>query len=104
MNGELFENLIIKINKKLKNFCPLCQQSKGYDLRPGFLFNLLHEKNIDDFFSAEINMPTIPLVCNNCGCLMQVLLGFYVDDIEKFKEELKIDKPFDYDRVFKAKK
>jgi len=65
-------NKIIKtLNGRIKEFtCPMCKE-KQFAMQSAYLLNTLHEDLDNISFLQGRGIPTIPIICGNCGFISQ---------------------------------
>jgi DNA-directed RNA polymerase subunit M/transcription elongation factor TFIIS len=73
-----FENskkqIIEKLQKKVTNFeCPVCK-NKEFMLVGGYFAHDLQE-DLNNRRIGGINIPTVPLICKNCGYIAEFAAG-----------------------------
>ena len=68
------EEIIAKIKEKAKNLsCPICE-NKNMVLGGGFFAQDL-QKDLSSRTMGGQNIPTIPVICSNCGFIREFALG-----------------------------
>lgn len=74
LNEEKRKELADALKKKIPNLtCPMCQH-RNFIIAEGYFNNTIQ----DDFQGLSIggpSIPTIPIVCGNCGFISQHALG-----------------------------
>jgi uncharacterized protein (DUF2225 family) len=77
METQFNENkhkIIDALYKKLSNLeCPVCH-NKNFEFGGGYFAHDLQD-NLSSRVMGGINIPTIPLVCKNCGYLLEFAVG-----------------------------
>lgn len=73
-----FENQIEKIIDALKTKagdfeCPVCKK-KNFNLNAGYFAHDL-QTDLKQRIMGGINIPTVPVVCSNCGLLLEFAAG-----------------------------
>lgn len=90
MNNYLRDKIINSLNAKLPEkvyTCPACGRNDTMGISTGLIINVLHENNLDILRFGPLAIPTIPIICNNCGYVAQHAVAVFLDDWEKFKKE-----------------
>ena len=63
-----------KLNEKLSEVtCPMCHQH-NFIIADGYFINVLHD-NIESVKFGGSSIPTISIICSNCGFVSQHALG-----------------------------
>ena len=74
LNTEQKQKLVEEIKKKVPNLtCPMCQ-NKNFVLADGY-FNNTIQTDLKTFGIGGPSVPTIGIVCTNCGFVSQHALG-----------------------------
>ena len=68
------QNIVATLNKKVENLkCPICATS-SFALGGGFFAHDL-QQDLSQRQMGGINIPTIPIICTNCGYVMEFAAG-----------------------------
>ena len=69
------EKEILEVMEKsgVLNLCPICRNNK-FQLQPGYFINVVQE-NIEKIELGGESIPTVILICHNCGFVSQHSLG-----------------------------
>lgn len=76
ISQEKKAEIAAKLNEKLTGItCPMCHQH-SFIIADGYFVNLLHD-NLDSFKMGGSSIPTISIICSNCGFVSQHALGVF---------------------------
>jgi len=68
------EKIVSELNKRAPNFkCPICTKAT-LTLGGGFFANDL-QQDLSQRQMGGINIPTVPIICGNCGYVMEFAAG-----------------------------
>lgn len=68
------EKVVSELKKKIPNLkCPICANA-ALTLAGGFFAHDL-QQNLNQRQIGGINIPTVPIICNNCGYVMEFAAG-----------------------------
>lgn len=90
MKQELLEKLVKELSVKIKHKkykCPICEYEQVMQACTGIFLNILHENNLDPLRFGPKGIPTLPIICNNCGYITQHAVTAFISDWEQFKKE-----------------
>jgi len=85
------EKIVEELIRKVPNLeCPVCH-TKNFEFGGGYFAHDLQD-NLNNRSMGGINIPTVPLVCKNCGYLLEFAVGYFglLPKKEEKKEETKI--------------
>lgn len=89
MKQELLERLVSALSKRFKgNYkCPVCQHEQLMQACHGVFLNILHEDNLDPLKIGPNSIPTLPIICTNCGYITQHAVGVFIPNWEDFRKD-----------------
>lgn len=90
MKQELLEKLVKELSSKIKHKkykCPICDHEEVMQAVNGIFINILHEKDLNPLRFGPTGIPTLPIICNNCGYITQHAVAAFISDWEQFKKE-----------------
>ncbi|MBR4391952.1 MAG: hypothetical protein IKT08_07605 [Bacteroidales bacterium] len=91
ISQEKKAEIAAKLNEKLTEItCPMCHQH-NFIIADGYFVNILHE-NLDSFKLGGSSIPTISIICSNCGFVSQHALGVLGLLPEKKENDTESDK------------
>lgn len=68
------QTIVSALNEKVQNLkCPVCEHT-SFALGGGFFAHDL-QHNLNQRQMGGVNIPTVPLICSNCGYLMEFAAG-----------------------------
>lgn len=89
MKQELLNKLATALSKKFKGqyTCPICKHAQVMQVSHGLFLNILHENNLDPLRFGPNSIPTLPIICTNCGYITQHAVAVFMPDWESFLKE-----------------
>ena len=89
MKQELLDKLAAALSTRFKgNYtCPVCKHEQLMQACTGLFINILHENNLDPLRFGPNSIPTLPIICTNCGYITQHAVGVFMSNWEDFRKE-----------------
>ena len=90
MRKDLQERIVQELQSKVPlQGCPMCKGGQSFGVAEGLLIHIIHEdESMNPYnMSSGSSLPTVAVVCDNCGYVMQYAVKALLKDWDEIRKQ-----------------